>query len=66
MAKGRKVAVNGKIQTGSYINQEGQKVYTTEVVANNIEFLSPKQEQKEAPQESVPVGFEAIQEEIPF
>ena len=39
LAKGRKVAVNGKIQTGSYTNKEGNKVYTTEVIANNVEFL---------------------------
>lgn len=44
LAKGRKVAVNGRIQTGSYTNKEGQKVYTTEVIANNVEFLSPKNE----------------------
>lgn len=44
LAKGRKVAVNGKIQTGSYTNKEGNKVYTTEVIANNVEFLSPRSE----------------------
>ena len=44
LAKGRKVAINGKIQTGSYTNKEGQKVYTTEVIANNVEFLSPRNE----------------------
>ncbi len=44
LSKGRKVAVNGRIQTGSYVNKEGNKVYTTEVIANNIEFLSPRNE----------------------
>lgn len=39
LAKGRKVGVNGKIQTGSYINKDGNKVYTTEIIANNVEFL---------------------------
>lgn len=39
LAKGRQVAVQGRIQTGSYTNREGQKVYTTDVVANNVEFL---------------------------
>ena len=39
LAKGRKVAVNGRIQTGSYTNKEGNKVYTTDVIANNVEFL---------------------------
>lgn len=38
LAKGRLVAIQGRIQTGSY-EKEGQRVYTTEVVANNVEFL---------------------------
>ena len=42
LAKGRKVAVNGRIQTGSYTNKEGNTVYTTEVIANNVEFLSAR------------------------
>ena len=44
LAKGRKVAVNGRIQTGSYTNKEGNTVYTTEVIANNVEFLSSRNE----------------------
>ena len=39
LAKGRLVAVNGRIQTGSYQNRDGQTVYTTDVVANRVEFL---------------------------
>ena len=39
LQKGKKVAVVGRIQTGSYENQQGQRVYTTDVVANNVEFL---------------------------
>ena len=39
LAKGRKVAVEGRIQTGSY-EKDGQKVYTTDVVANRVEFLN--------------------------
>ena len=44
LAKGRKVAISGRIQTGSYTNKEGNKVYTTDVIANNVEFLTPKNE----------------------
>ena len=40
IAKGRQVAVAGRIQTGSYTDRNGQKVYTTDVVANNVEFLA--------------------------
>ena len=38
LAKGRKVAIHGRIQTGSY-EKDGRTVYTTDVVANNVEFL---------------------------
>lgn len=39
LKKGRQVAVTGRIQTGSYKNRDGQNVYTTEVVADRVEFL---------------------------
>ena len=39
MSKGRLVGVTGRLQTGSYTNKEGQKVFTTEVVADRVEFL---------------------------
>ena len=39
LAKGRLVAVNGRIQTGSFEGQDGQRRYTTEVVAQNVQFL---------------------------
>lgn len=44
LAKGKLVAVQGRVKTGSYTNKEGQKVYTTDVIASNVEFLSPKNE----------------------
>lgn len=40
--KGTKVALEGRIQTGSYTNKDGAKVYTTDVVADNIEFAESK------------------------
>ena len=45
LTKGSKVAVQGRIQTGSYKNREGVTVYTTDVVANNVEFLSSRNSQ---------------------
>ena len=39
LAKGRLVCVQGRLQTGSYQNKDGATVYTTDVVANNVEFL---------------------------
>ena len=40
--KGTKVAVTGRIQTGSYINKDGVRVYTTEVVVEEQEFAESK------------------------
>lgn len=42
MSKGRLIAVEGRIQTRNYENNEGKKVYVTEVVANNVQFLESK------------------------
>ena len=39
LAKGRLVGVQGRIQTGSYTNKDGITVYTTDVVADRVEFL---------------------------
>jgi len=40
--QGTKVVVEGRIQTGSYTNKDGQKVYTTDVVVENTEFAESK------------------------
>ena len=40
--KGTKILVTGRIQTGSYTNQEGQRVYTTDVVVEEQEFAESK------------------------
>ena len=42
LRKGTKVVVTGRIQTGSYTNKEGQKVYTTDVVVEDQEFAESK------------------------
>jgi len=42
LRKGIKIAVVGRIQTGSYTNQEGQKIYTTDVVVEDHEFAESK------------------------
>ena len=56
-AKGKGIMLNGRIQTGSYTNKEGQKVFTTDVVAENVEFLGSKSEETERPaKQDPPVG----------
>ena len=71
--KGVKFAVTGRIQTGSYTNKDGQKVYTTDVVVENAEFAeSKKVSDANAPaEEAVPDdGFmnvpDEIEDELPF
>lgn len=41
-SKGSMIGVTGRIQTGSYINKDGQKVYTTDVVVEECEFVTSK------------------------
>lgn len=50
--KGIKILVEGRIQTGSYTNKDGQKVYTTDVVVESCEFAESKNasQQNERPQ----------------
>lgn len=42
LRKGSLAGVGGRIQTGSYDGQDGKKVFTVEVVAENVQFLEPK------------------------
>jgi single-strand DNA-binding protein len=69
--KGMKMLLEGRIQTGSYTNKEGAKVYTTDVIAESVEFAESKR--TDAPTEpkeqgnndflSIPEGVTA---ELPF
>ena len=50
--KGTKIAVEGRIQTGSYTNNDGNKVYTTDVVVEQVEFAGSKTDSKSAAKEN--------------
>lgn len=80
--QGLKITISGRIQTGSYTNREGQKVYTTEIVVEEQEFAEskssgdngaayypPKQTPPPAPADGAD-GFmnipDGIEEELPF
>ena len=60
--KGTKVAITGRIQTGSYTNKDGAKVYTTDVVIEEQEFA----ESKNASSDSVGNFNDGNGEELPF
>lgn len=49
--KGSLVGVEGRIQTRNYENNQGQRVYVTEVVANNVQFLDSKNDKSQSRQE---------------
>lgn len=78
--KGTKIVVTGRIQTGSYTNKDGQKVYTTDVVVEEQEFAESKAandsngayapSERPAPSMAAGDGFmnipDGIDEELPF
>lgn len=68
LVKGMKVVVEGRIQTGSYTNKEGKKVYTTEIVVESQEFCESIRVREEL-DPNYDGGFENIPDddsEIPF
>ena len=75
LRQGMKIAVTGRIQTGSYTNKDGQKVYTTDVVVEEHEFAESKSTNEghsnhPAPTSNIGDGFmnipDGIDEELPF
>lgn len=72
--QGLRISVSGRIQTGSYTNKDGIKVYTTEVVVEEQEFAESKSEQGRGNQGAMGApdtdGFQnipdGIEEELPF
>lgn len=62
LGKGSKVGVSGSIKTGSYENQNGQKIYTTDVWADRVDFLDSKpQNGSTAPQNAYQPRQDAYQ-----
>lgn len=76
LKKGTKIAVTGRIQTGSYTNNDGAKVYTTDVIVEDHEFCESKTTNTSS-NDNIPTfvpnspdGFmnipDGIEEELPF
>ena len=71
LKKGMKIAVTGRIQTGSYTDKDGKKVYTTDVIVEEHEFCESKGSNEQVPTikpdangfVSIPDG---VEEELPF
>ncbi|MDD2470160.1 MAG: single-stranded DNA-binding protein [Bacilli bacterium] len=60
--KGSLVGIDGRIQTRNYENQEGKRVYVTEVVADNVQFLGPKGQREN---NVSPDDFGGFEDQIP-
>lgn len=72
LKKGTKVLVTGHLQTGSYTNKDGQKVYTTDVIAEDQEFCEKKTDGTAQNNEGPTDGFinfpdgDGIEDDLPF
>lgn len=74
--KGTKIAISGRIQTGSYTNRNGQKVYTTDIVVEEQDFAESKAAGQQSSDQTPPPaptdedGFmsipDGIDDELPF
>lgn len=47
--KGDQVGIEGRLQTRNYTNKEGRKVYITEIIVENVEFLQTKKQEEQTP-----------------
>ena len=81
ISKGRQICVSGRIQTGSYTNKDGQRIYTTEVVVEEVDFADSRRDAADTPADAAGTmpapqaaaapadtgmdGF-AVDEDIPF
>ena len=63
LKQGMKIAVTGRFQTGSYTNKDGKKVYTTDVVVEEHEFMESSRHESERTGEFMPAVED---EEMPF
>jgi single-strand DNA-binding protein len=64
LVKGTKIVVTGRIQTGSYTNKEGQKVYTTEIMVEEQEFAESKSKSGETNSAGQNDSFMSIPDDI--
>lgn len=65
LAKGRLVGIQGRLQTGSYKNKEGVTIYTTDVVADRVQFL--EWGDKAEKDSNIPDGFAEVDDsDCPF
>ena len=64
--KGDMVCVVGRIQTRSYTNKEGRKIYVTEIVVEEVEFLQSKKQEAEAQPETQGEDIDPFAKDLPL
>ena len=66
--KGNMLAIDGRLQTRSYVNQQNQTVYVTEVICDSLQNLTPKpkEEPKQDPMEEYQQDYNFMDEDLPF
>ena len=66
--KGNMLAIDGRLQTRSYVNNQNQTVYVTEVICDSLQNLTPrpKEEPKQDPMEDYHQNYNFMEEDLPF
>ena len=66
--KGNMLAIDGRLQTRSYVNNQNQTVYVTEVICDSLQNLTPrpKEEPKQDPMEDYQQNYNFMEEDLPF
>ena len=72
VSKGNLIGIEGRIQTGSYDDKEGKRVYTTDVVCDNVQYLETKEKEPFVPnysqgaKDNAQSKIDVTEEELPF
>ena len=65
-SKGKRIALTGSIQTGSYTDKDGKTVYTTDINVNNVEFCERREKSDSDSNNSVEAEEMPFDDDLPF
>lgn len=65
-SKGQKIGITGSVQTGSYENKEGNRVFTTDIAVNQVTFVERKQQNNNSQQRGQAKSQQAPANDNPF
>lgn len=64
LSKGKMAGVKGRLQIDSYENKEGKMMYFTEVIAEQVDFVEPKDKKGDDSKYNIPNGFEEVDDDM--